>query len=154
MKKYKSENDGPSRDSAFALLRLAAIAIACAAFATACATTGAGGGSGGAVVDRAQARWDALVSGDFSTAYNYYSPGFRSSRTPADYELSMRLRKVQFRGAEYLDRECQEDSCTLKFSVQYHIASPVPGLDQWESKTTLDERWIRTEGQWWYVPDD
>lgn len=131
--------------------RAAALAFLAAAFLGACATTGTGGGQ---VVERAQARWDAVVAGDLATAYQYLSPGYRSSRTAADYELSMRLRKVQFRDAEYLEQECQEDSCILKFSVQYHIASPVPGLDKWESRTVLDETWIRTEGQWWFVPND
>jgi hypothetical protein len=119
---------------------------------TACATTG--GGGGGNVADRAQARWDALLAGDFETAYGYYTPGFRSSHSVADFELSQRLRKVQFRGAEYVDQECDGDTCTLKFSVDYHIASPVPGLDEWKSKTTLDEQWVRTQGQWWYFPND
>lgn len=135
-------------------LRTCLLAFAMTAFSpllfTACATMG----GGGSVVDRAQARWDAILAGDFATAYGYYTPGFRSSHTPSDFELTMRLRKVQFRGAEYKAHECEEEVCTLKFDVRYHINSPVPGLETWESKTTLDEKWIRTEGQWWYFPDD
>jgi hypothetical protein len=119
-------------------------------FLAACATTGTGGGS---LQDRAEARWDAFLAGDFETAYQYYSPGFRSSHTRGDFELSQRLRKVQFRDAQYQDQQCDEDRCTLKFKVQYHISSPVPGLEKWESKTTLEEKWVRTQGQWWYLPD-
>ncbi|HKJ18049.1 MAG TPA: hypothetical protein VJ984_11910 [Xanthomonadales bacterium] len=120
---------------------------------TACATTG-GGSGGGPVAKRAQDRWDAVLANDFETAYQYYSPGFRSSQTRGDFELSMRLRKVQFRNADYQDQSCEEDVCTLKFSVGYQIASPVPGLETWESKTTLEEKWVRTQGEWWYYPED
>ncbi len=120
---------------------------------TACATTGGGSGSGN-VVKRAEERWDAVLANDFETAYEYYSPGFRSSQSRGDYELSMRLRKVQFRDAEYEDQSCDVDVCTLKFRVGYKIASPVPGLETWESKTTLEEKWVRTQGEWWYYPDN
>lgn len=136
------------------VLRTLGMAMLSTAFLAACATTPGGGSGGGAVVDRANARWQALVTGDFPTAYSYYSPGYRSSKTVGDFELSMRLRKVQFRGAEYADHECEGESCVLKFNVQYSIASPVPGLTKWESKTILEERWIRTQGEWWYLPDD
>ena len=118
------------------------------------ACAGTGGGSGGPVVKRAQERWEAVLVNDYETAYEYYSPGFRSSQTRGDYELSMRLRKIHFREAKYQEQECQEDVCTLKFNVKYRIASPVPGLQAWESNTTLDEKWVRTQGQWWYLPDD
>lgn len=121
-----------------------------------CASTGAGGAIDGnrAVVKRAEARWDAVLAGDFENAYQYYSPGFRSSHTRGDFELGMRLRKVQFREARYVEQSCEGDRCDLKFEVQYHIASPVPGLDQWQSNTTIDETWIRTQNEWWYLPDN
>lgn len=133
-------------------LRLVALAAIAAVFLAACATTG--GGGGGDVVKRAEARWEAVLAGDFERAYQYYSPGYRSSHSPGDFELSMRLRKVQFRGARFVDHACEGDRCDLKFEVKYFVASPVPGLDKWESKTTLDETWIRTQGEWWYLPDE
>lgn len=125
---------------------------------SACATTGGGATSGaknaGPVVKRAEERWDAVLANDFEKAYEYYSPGFRSSQTRGEFELAMRLRKVQFSDAVYQEQSCETDVCTLKFRVGYQIASPVPGLETWESKTTLEEKWVRTQGQWWYYPDN
>ncbi|NIP18886.1 MAG: hypothetical protein GWM87_12565, partial [Xanthomonadales bacterium] len=43
---------------------------------------------------RAQARWDRVLAGDFSGAYEFLSPGFRSSVTPDQYLRSMLGRKV------------------------------------------------------------
>lgn len=140
----------PRRGLSPAVLSGLALLLASVVLISGCASTG----GGTSVVDRAEKRWQALLAGDFQTAYSYYSPGFRSSRTLGDFELSQRLRKVQFRDAEYLEHECEAESCTLKFNVKYHISSPVPGVDTWESKTVLDEKWVRTQGQWWYLPKD
>lgn len=125
-----------------------ALCLLVAALLSACASTGLGE----PLAKRAQARWDALLAGDFDTAYSYYSPGYRSANTRGDLELNYRLRKVQFREARYLEQECSEDACTLKFDVKYRVGSPVPGLDEWISSTTLEEKWVKTDGQWWYLP--
>lgn len=137
---------------ALPIFRALGLSMLGAIFLAGCATT-SGGGGGGTVGKRAQERWDALLVGDFDTAYEYYSPGFRSSHSRGDFEVMMRLRKVQFTGAQYASQECEGDRCTVIFDVGYRIASPVPGLDTWESTKKLDETWVRTQGQWWFVPD-
>ena len=118
----------------------------------ACATTGSGGG--GTVVSRAEARWNAIIAGDYSTAYQYYTPGYRSSHTPGDFEVAMRLRKVQIREVKFLEDNCEASVCTLKFETKYHVTSPVPGLDAWTSSTKIEEKWVKTGGNWWYFPED
>lgn len=137
-----------------ALMNLRALGLSLLAlvFLAGCATT-TGGGGGGSLGKRAQERWDALLAGDFDTAYEYYSPGFRSSHSRGDFEVMMRLRKVQFTDAKYADQDCEGDRCTVTFDVGYRIASPVPGLDTWESTQKLEETWVRTQGQWWFLPD-
>ncbi|MDX1554775.1 MAG: hypothetical protein R3212_01985 [Xanthomonadales bacterium] len=133
--------------------RTFSLAMAGALVLSACATTG-GGGGGSAVVERAEDRWDALIAGDFERAYGYYTPGFRSSQKLSDFELSMRLRKVRVSGVRYLEHECEEVRCTLQFESTYKVASPVPGIEVWEGKSRIEENWINTNGQWWYLPDD
>lgn len=124
----------------------------------ACAGTGGGtagsGGSGGVVVERAIDRWDKLLEPNYDAAYDYYSPGYRSSTSRGDFELSIRLRKVQFTDAEYQEHECTENACTLKFKTFYTIASPVPGIDTFKGNTITEEKWIKTDGQWWFLPDN
>lgn len=130
------------------------LAALAAVFMAGCASTGGGSGGTSALVERAEARWDAVLGGDFERAYQYYSPGYRSSHTRGDFEVTMRLRKVQYREAEYAEHACEGDRCDLKFNVKYRIASPVPGLDKWEGNTIIDETWIRTGDEWWYLPED
>ena len=149
MNENKARNNSELQQARTATIRTMAAALVFAFLFSACATTG----PSSTVAKRAQDRWDALLAGDFENAYQYYSPGFRSSTSRGDFEVGMRLRKVQYSGATYAGENCEEDRCVLKFNVQYQVASPVPGLDKWESKTMLDETWVRTQGQWWYVPD-
>lgn len=105
------------------------------------------------VKERAQARWDALLSKDYDTAYSFYSPGYRSSTSRVDFEIGIRARRVAWVSAEVQKISCEADSCSVETLVGYKVARPVPGLDEWKNKNEVTERWVRTDGQWWYLPD-
>ena len=101
---------------------------------------------------RAQARWDALLAGDFETAYSYYSPGYRSTTSVVDYAVGIKLRRVRWTSAEYLEQDCSENTCTVRFRVGYSVNSPVPGVDKFDGSNFQTEKWVKTDGQWWYLP--
>ena len=105
------------------------------------------------VVKRAQARWDAVTSGDLETAYTYYSPGFRSANSLIDYGVSLRMRRVAWTSATYLEHDCEESRCLVRFDVGFKVANPVPGLSVYESSNKVEDTWIKTNGQWWYLPE-
>ncbi len=130
-----------------ARLALLAAALALAA----CATTGDPSAKLG---DRAQARWDALLAGDYESAHAYLSPGTRSRLSATDFEIEWKLRKIRYTSAAYQDHQCESDNaCTVRVVVGYSITAPVRGLDKWESTSLVQERWVRTQGQWWFLPD-
>lgn len=104
------------------------------------------------VIDRAQARWDAIIAGDLESAYTYYSPGYRSANTLIDFGVSERMKKVAYTSAEYLEHECEDSRCRIRFDIGYRVIKPVPGMNVYESKTAIEDVWIRTSGQWWYLP--
>jgi hypothetical protein len=106
------------------------------------------------VKQRAQERWDALLSKDYATAYSYYSPGYRSTTSATDFEIGIRLRRVRWTSAEYLDHNCDESTCTVRFQLGYQVHSPVPGVDVWNGFDTIDDQWIKTGGEWWYFPEE
>ena len=103
-------------------------------------------------IDRAQARWDAIIAGDLESAYTYYSPGYRSANSLIDFGVTERMKKVAYTSAEYLESDCEESRCRIKFTIGYRVVNPVPGLSVYESKTAIEDTWIRTSGQWWYLP--
>ena len=128
-----------------------ALTLAAVILLSACATTSTAS-PGELVRERAQARWDALLNGDFATAYSYLSPGYRSATTVVDYEIEIRMRKVQYRTAEFQDYSCEESICTVRLKIGYKIAKPVPGMANWESDDVVSEQWIKSDGNWWFLP--
>jgi len=107
---------------------------------------------GKVVVERAQNRWDTLLAGDYESAYAYYSPGYRSTKSVIDFAIDIRSRRVRQTSAEYLDHSCTESACTVRFNVGFVVNNPVQGLDKWESSSVIEDKWVKTESQWWYLP--
>jgi hypothetical protein len=121
------------------VLLLAVLVASCA--------TGSAGSPEATVRQRAQARWAALIAGEWNDAYAYMVPSYRA--------LIPRNRFVnQFGGggawldAEVVDVSCkEEDKCSVRMKVSFR---PVLGGRSREPVTThFDETWVREDGQWW-----
>ena len=126
-------------------------AILLLALAASCATTRS---SDSLVKQRAQALWDAILAKDYDTAYGFYSPGYRSSHTRVDFEIYLRTRRVRWTSAEVQEASCKADVCTVTALLGYSVAGAVPGVPMWKSKKKLEETWVRTQGQWWFLPEE
>lgn len=134
---------GPRAAAALAALLLAGLIAGCAT---------APGATEDAVVERAKARWAAVIAGDYETSYPFYTPGYRSTTSLIDYAVEMRTRRVTWTTAEYRSHDCEENRCTVAFSIGYRVHSPVPGLTTWNGQSAVEDTWVRTGGQWWYLP--
>ena len=104
------------------------------------------------IAGRAQAHWDALLAGDYEAAYEFLSPGYRSAFTVADYRAEFQSRRVAYTSAQYQSHECEKDVCTVKVKLGYRVQRPAPGLKEWESRSFVEESWIRSDGEWWFLP--
>ncbi len=104
------------------------------------------------VSERAKARWDALIRGDLQAAYDYLSPGYRQS-TPFE-RYRRKIRGVGLWRKARVERvECDgAEVCKVLVLVDVHLVVPRSG-EPIESTNPVYERWIYSEGQWWYVPD-
>jgi hypothetical protein len=40
----------------------------------------------------------------------------------------------------------------VTFETGFKVDKPVPGMDGFEGSQTVEETWIKTDGQWWFVP--
>ena len=103
---------------------------------------------------RAQARWDALGEGDSQAAYQYLSPGYRSSVSEDTYRLRLLNQRVRWTGGEVTGSDCSETACTVNVAVTYEIAQPFDGVDEMSSTRKTVENWVRSEGRWWYLPGE
>lgn len=100
-------------------------------------------GAEGAVAERAQARWNAVIADRLSEAYQYYSP---SSRETMRYEDYVRSARVGFYKAAKVDKVVcgSEESCVAHIVVDYVVKGS-------RVQSPLRETWIRKDGNWWYI---
>jgi hypothetical protein len=104
------------------------------------------------VRERAEARWSALLAGDLESAYNYYSPGYRSANSVIDFGVSWSTRRVRFTSADYAEHQCEDGRCSVAFDTGFTVERPVPGMDVFKGTQRIEETWIESDGQWWFVP--
>jgi len=132
-------------------LRAALSVLLCAMTLVACATGSKDSGDR-VIPERAQARWDALLAKNYAGAYAYATPGYRSSNSLTDFEIAVRSRRVQYTAAEYQEHRCEDAACTVKISVDYRVVRPVAGVPEWKSSSVIEERWVYSDGEWWFLP--
>ena len=102
--------------------------------------------------ERAMARWDALLSGDVEAAYEFLSPGYRSSVSLLQYHRTLLLSKVKWTGANYIEADCEETTCNVKILLDFTIYGALPGVKSMDSKQTIEESWLLVKGSWYLVP--
>ena len=121
--------------------------LACAVLA-ACASVGSSQPPQELIKQRATARWQALVAGEFSRAYTYNTPGFRAVLTADGFRNRINSGAVIWVGAEAEKVDCPEPTkCKVLVRLDYKaVMSPLQG----KLSTYLDEIWLLEEGQWWF----
>ena len=105
------------------------------------------------IEERAMERWNTLLGEDLDGAYQFLSPGYRSSVSSLQYQRAILLNKVKWTGARYIESDCTETTCKVKISLDYALYGVLPGVNSFNSTQTVDESWVLTEGIWYFVPD-
>lgn len=127
--------------------RSAALATLVAVLSAGCASIGAGLRPAEEVVlERAQARWDALVRRDWKAAYPYLTPGYRAL-VPLERYGNQFTGPAQWEGAKAKSAKCEERRCTVNVEITFRLL--LPGHMDRVSSTHLDETWVVEEGQWY-----
>jgi len=107
-----------------------------------------------AVEKRAVERWNLLIAHKAEKAYDYLSPGSRSTETREKYAADMNNRPVHWQTVTYVDRKCDDpDACTLQLQATYSVNMSARMGQDVQSATLVWERWIRVGGQWYYLPE-
>ena len=95
------------------------------------------------VMDRVNARWAALIKGDFDAAYNFLSPASRQVASLAEFKS--RSRGSGFRAVKVDSVECEPEVCKVRLLLTYDHRL-MKGIT-----TPLSESWVLDQGQFWYV---
>lgn len=122
----------------------------CALMLSACATTAPKAND---IEQRATQRWNLVLSGDLAEAYEYLSPGYRSSVSSTQYQRAILLNKVKWTGARYIESDCTETVCKVKISIDYTLYGALPGVKSFEGTQAVEESWVLSDGNWYFVPN-
>jgi hypothetical protein len=104
------------------------------------------------VISRANSRISHVIAGEYLDAYEYLSPGYRSSVSKGAYIADMVSRRITWTSGELIGSECTENICLLRIKIDYKVISPVPGVKTFERFDHIEEDWVNSGKQWWYVP--
>lgn len=103
-----------------------------------------------AVALRAQARLDALLAKRYKEVHSYFTPTYREA---LDFESWIRSHppRATFLSAKVLTVRCiSEDACDVEVESSYERPRGVKAPPKGVIERATAERWVRSEGQWWY----
>jgi hypothetical protein len=95
------------------------------------------------VHERAQQRWDALLSGDIERAYGFITPAYRATRSLELYRARFGG-AIQWNDATVQSVECEPERCKVVVNLSYRLIR-----QRMENTRPMDEAWIFSEGNWW-----
>jgi len=105
------------------------------------------------VADRAQARWDAMVEGDFEKVWEFFSPGFRDQSSRSVFAVDYARRPMRWDSARVVSVDCQDRRCETETEVSYTVTGGPGTLAGMQNTRSVDNVWIEIDGQWWYSSD-
>ena len=106
-----------------------------------------------AVAQRAKERWEAIIARDYRPAYDRLTPGTRATTTYEAYRQRLLGAALRWTSAEVQSVECNEpDVCRAEVYITYMLRGGQPGLGEIEGYNPVFEQWIRSDGQWYYLP--
>lgn len=97
---------------------------------------------------RAEARWQALIAGDFDKAYEFETPAYRQVYNAKQYRarFGSGLRWQQAKVVTVDLKSPEVAMVTLEIDYSFHVA----GTGMMDNKGSVTETWLWVEGQWWH----
>lgn len=102
------------------------------------------------VAQRAKERWEHLMQGRPEQAWEYIAPGSRALLDRASYLAQKRNAPVTYTRVELLETTCEAESCTVELRI--HTQAPLPFAGMVPAYSLLRERWVLSDGVWYFVP--
>jgi len=106
------------------------------------------------VAERADARWAALIDGQWQQAYDLLTPGYRSATSFDSYRMNLLTRKINWTAAKTTAVTCESsEKCTARVKIDYALVGGLPGVSRVTSSANAEETWLRLDGQWLHLPN-
>lgn len=105
------------------------------------------------VNEQAQKRWDALISGNLQSAYQYYSDSFKKT-VPYEH-FSHKVKGVGLWNKATVQKvTCNKEGSSCEAEIKVTVAMRMRGIEKpVETSNTLKEKWQKGSGfsNWRYV---
>jgi hypothetical protein len=127
-------------------LLCAACCVVSTVLAAGCATLGPGSRTAEQIVlERAQARLDALLERDWARAYPYLTPSYRAI-VPRQRYGNQFQGPIQWEEAKAKSAKCEEKRCVVEVEIGARLL--LPGHTDRVTSSQFEEIWVLEEGQW------
>jgi len=101
--------------------------------------------------ERAEARWDALIKGDFEKAYSFTTPEYRDVVSMQQYKGKYG-RVLDWQMAKVLNVSYDDPAvATVSVEVRYRVDLPGIRGEVFETQKTIPEKWLYKDRKWWFV---
>lgn len=103
--------------------------------------------------ERAEERWEALLNKDWEKAYSFELPEYRKTHDLSKYKRRYGS-SIQWKHVTIKSVDIQEDQKTADVSgeLTYQFVAPGAGGGMVETMTSIKERWLKKESEWWFIP--
>lgn len=106
---------------------------------------------------KAVARWEALIAGDYEKAYEMLSSAHRKNETLSSFKLRMSRTQlnITWHKAEFKAKQCEAeaDVCKVNLTLTYTYQMPKRSYGKMENiPAPITESWIKKDGEWYFVP--
>jgi len=117
-------------------------------------TPGAGSSTDRKLADlerRAVDRWQLLIDGKPDQAYEYLTPGFRTTVSQQEYARNAHIGTLKWQSASWRDAECSSaDACEARVLIGYSVR--MAGAGDVASVNLQKESWLKVDGEWYFLP--
>jgi len=105
-----------------------------------------------AIRTRAVERWELLIAHKAEKAWDYLTPGYRTTKPRQAYADEMNSRGMRWTKVTFASQECDVDTCKVSLMVGYTV--DLGGLaGRVGSASPVVETWVKIKGSWYYLPE-
>ncbi|MCG8463898.1 MAG: hypothetical protein MI750_03465 [Xanthomonadales bacterium] len=101
---------------------------------------------------RAVKLWQAKIKRNFTAAYPYYTPGYRSTTPLLQFVDNFPGGRVVWNDVEYANQDCDASKCIVELDVTYSYINPAPGVESVTNTRRVKETWLLIDGAWYFSP--
>ena len=106
-----------------------------------------------AVTQRITERWQHIMDKDYKAAYEFMTPGTRAVMPYADYEKRMGQAQIRWMGSTVKQVNCEDaQTCHAEVQLDILVLFPGGGIGQTKTISVVDENWLKSGGQWYFLP--